>query len=374
MLILQIEIKSKNLKVIRLARHIEILLLGNECVQVPNLGGFVAHKIEARYDEQEQLFLPPLRTLGFNSHLRMNDSLLVQSYMEAYDLSYPEAMDTIEDEVRELLRIMADTGSYELNSLGRLYYDNEGRMNFEPCESGILTPEFYALSSFEMPMVASESNEEPVDDASQQAVPAVGKRRSRIVYIGSEWGQKTLNISLKAIRNLSVAAAVVATVCLITFPISKNVKALGTGNIESGFYEMFMPNNDKQPSKSIIPLANRKPSADKRAVKVSPNNSEVIKPTDKNRVGALDDNTPADQDKMEACWSIVICSHVSKANANALTEKLHKEGLSDAYISTNGATKVLYGHFATKEEAHAKLNALNNNEVFKDSWILEVKR
>lgn len=359
---------------IRLARHIEILLLGNECVQVPNLGGFVAHKIEARYDEQEQLFLPPLRTLGFNSHLRMNDSLLVQSYMEAYDLSYPEAMDTIEDEVRELLRIMADTGSYELNSLGRLYYDNEGRMNFEPCESGILTPEFYALSSFEMPMVASESNEEPVDDASQQAVPAVGKRRSRIVYIGSEWGQKTLNISLKAIRNLSVAAAVVATVCLITFPISKNVKALGTGNIESGFYEMFMPNNDKQPSKSIIPLANRKPSADKRVVKVSSNNSEVTKQTDKNGVGALDDNTPADQDKMEACWSIVICSHVSMANANALTEKLHKEGLSDAYISTNGATKVLYGHFATKEEAHAKLNALNNNEVFKDSWILEVKR
>ena len=67
--------------VIELERHIEILLLSNDCVIVPNLGGFVAHNIEARYQEQEQLFLPPLRTLGFNPQLTINDSLLVQSYI-----------------------------------------------------------------------------------------------------------------------------------------------------------------------------------------------------------------------------------------------------------------------------------------------------
>ena len=70
---------------IRLARHIEILLLGNDCVIVPNLGGFVVHHVCACYDEGDGLFLPPQRTLGFNPVLKMNDSLLAQSYVEAYD-------------------------------------------------------------------------------------------------------------------------------------------------------------------------------------------------------------------------------------------------------------------------------------------------
>lgn len=374
MLILQIEIKSKNQTVIRLARHIEILLLGNECVQVPNLGGFVAHKVEARYDEHEQLFLPPLRTLGFNSHLKMNDSLLAQSYMEAYDLSYPEAMDTIEDEVRELLRIMGNSGSFELNSLGRLYYDKEGRMNFEPCESGILTPEFYALSSFEMPFVQGNVEEKSVEDNTQQTAQAVGKHRSHIVYVGSEFGRKTLNISLKAIRNISVAAAVIATVCLVTIPMSKNFNTIGNGNIESGFFEMLMPDRNPQPAKTISPVVSNKaavPAAhNKMAVE---NNPETQDKTSKGREdAAMASNTVEHKDK--SVWSIVICSHVSKMNAQALTDKLKKEGLSDVYMSTDGATKVLYGNFATKEEAQEKLNSVSNNGVFKDSWIVEVNK
>ena len=36
-----------------LRRHIEILLLENDCVIVPNLGGFMAHHVEARYDKTD---------------------------------------------------------------------------------------------------------------------------------------------------------------------------------------------------------------------------------------------------------------------------------------------------------------------------------
>ena len=50
---------------IELERHIEILLLDNDCVIVPNLGGFMAHHVEAHYDDNDMLFLPPSRTLLF---------------------------------------------------------------------------------------------------------------------------------------------------------------------------------------------------------------------------------------------------------------------------------------------------------------------
>ena len=85
---------------IELERHIEILLLSNDCVIVPNFGGFMAHHVEARYDDKDGSFLPPQRTLGFNPQLVLNDSLLAQSYIEAYDISYPDAIRRIYDDVR----------------------------------------------------------------------------------------------------------------------------------------------------------------------------------------------------------------------------------------------------------------------------------
>ncbi len=45
--------------VIELERHIEILLLSNDCVIVPDFGGFMAHHVDAYYDEEETIFLPP---------------------------------------------------------------------------------------------------------------------------------------------------------------------------------------------------------------------------------------------------------------------------------------------------------------------------
>ena len=38
---------------IELAKHIEILLLDNDCVIVPDLGGFITHYQPAHYEEDE---------------------------------------------------------------------------------------------------------------------------------------------------------------------------------------------------------------------------------------------------------------------------------------------------------------------------------
>ena len=127
---------------IEIERHIEILLLDNDCVIVPGLGGFTAHHVEARFDEADGVFVPPLRTLGFNSQLKINDSLLAQSYVEAYDISYPEALRKIEGEVEELRQRLSNDGFYELTDIGVLEINEDGNIEFTPCEAGILTPIF----------------------------------------------------------------------------------------------------------------------------------------------------------------------------------------------------------------------------------------
>ena len=62
---------------IELAQHIEALLLENDCVIIPGFGGFVAHLTPAVSVEEGNVFIPPIRTIGFNPQLRLNDGLLV---------------------------------------------------------------------------------------------------------------------------------------------------------------------------------------------------------------------------------------------------------------------------------------------------------
>ena len=87
---------------IELSRHIESLMLKHDCVIVPGLGGFVTQYVPARRVDDEQLFLPPCRSVGFNPQLNLNDGLLVQSYMQAYDTNYPETIKLIDDAVAQL--------------------------------------------------------------------------------------------------------------------------------------------------------------------------------------------------------------------------------------------------------------------------------
>ena len=87
---------------LELAKHIENLLFKNECVIVPQLGGFVTHYVPAHFNPEEGLYLPPSRSVGFNPQLQLNDGLLVQSYMQAGDLSFPEAVQQLEADVNQL--------------------------------------------------------------------------------------------------------------------------------------------------------------------------------------------------------------------------------------------------------------------------------
>lgn len=148
-----LHISLKNIifaKVNNIERHIAKLLLSNDCVIVPGFGGFMAHHIEAYYDEENRLFYPPQRTLGFNQQLTMNDSLLAQSIVEECDMSYPEAINAIEEKVTEMKQVIESKSRLVFNGLGTISIGENGKYDFTPCKTGILTPTLFALDSFEI--------------------------------------------------------------------------------------------------------------------------------------------------------------------------------------------------------------------------------
>ena len=309
---------------IELERHIEILLLSNDCVVVPGLGGFVAHYIEARYDEEDALFLPPLRTLGFNAQLTMNDSLLAQAYVEAYDISYPEALRRIEDEVEELHQHINNEGFYELHDIGTLATNGEGHLEFHPCEAGLLTPSLYGLTSFEMPKLAYTGN------------------RSTVHH--TEKGADIITIRKSTIRKIAAAAIVIFALFLIPPTTS------------------WEPSQHVQQS-SVLSI----PSWERSQVKHDATVEETITMVQQ---AAASCNYVMDSDY----WTLVLASHISKDNAEAFIASIQQKGFSQARIlEQNNIIKVVYGQYSDKDSAYKNLKELKGNSDFAQAWVLEVK-
>ena len=340
--------------VIELQRHIEILLLDNDCVIVPDFGGFVAHNVAARYEADDYMFLPPTRTLGFNPQLRINDSLLVQSYINALDISYPEALRRIEREVDEMKQELNEKGYYTLEDIGTLSINSDGNIQFEPCEAGILSPDFYGLSACKFPTLkdireAKLTSIETTETVKETVKSEQTADSALLEFIDNEEQNedRAIEIKMSWIRNAVAIAAAVIAFFLMTTPIANSdLDTRSMSNLQSNLLTKLMPKDTN--------MAPAKP---------------VVKPTSacaSAKEEAKQEAAPA----TEPIYCIVLASHVKLSNAENYVEQLKKRGIKDAevYIHRN-TVRVVCGSYKTEGEAYRHLNKLNNDEEFAEAWV-----
>ncbi len=357
--------------VIELERHIEILLLSNDCVIVPEFGGFMAHHVDARYDGRDNMFLPPLRTIGFNPQLTMNDSLLALSYVEAYDISYPDALSRIAEDVREIRAELDINGKYELSDIGTLYLNSQGNYSFEPCEAGLLTPNYYGLDGFVMQPLKelstlTDSEEttaaaEIVSINSPANASAEEEKAEKYTTVNSVFTNDSeideevhsdfVQIKKSWLRN--AVAACIALLVFFTLSTPLDTPKVQKSQIDLSMLNRLMPkemvkDNNMEALASVAPSAVKTKSADLSEIE----QQEIAKPH----------------------YCIVLASRVTKRNAATYTESLQAKGFKDTRVLiTSNNVKVIYGIYDTEQQAYAALNKLHHHEAFADGWVTLVK-
>ncbi len=347
--------------VIELERHIEILLLSNDCVIVPDFGGFMAHHVDARYDGRDNMFLPPLRTVGFNPQLQMNDSLLALSYVEAYDISYPEALQRIANEVAELRQTLENTGKYELNDIGTIILNEDGNYIFEPCEAGILTPELYGLGGFNMLPLDQVGTDESLENGATATIVDMPAKPNAVFINDSDDEEDEASaefVSIKKSWLRNIAAACVAIIAFFAFSTPLSTPTVQKSQIDTGMLNCIMPKETvkaAQPQELVLGNATQAEE------------SIPAKPTSMTQDSELQAST-------SAYYSIVLASRVTKRNAASYAEMLQDKGFKETRVLiTNNNVKVIYGTYATEGEAYSALNRLHTYEAFADGWITKVK-
>lgn len=379
---------------IELARHIEILLLENDCVIIPDFGGFIAHYQPARYVKEENLYLPPVRTIGFNPQLTINDGLLVQSYMQAHHTDFPDATRMIEKEVAGLKEQLYQNGCAEMHGIGVLHYNIHSTYEFHPNEDGALSPALYGLSSFSINRL--EHLASTVSTATRELLPRQEKRK-RTVRFKRQW-----------IGNAVAVAVAVVLFFFLSVPVENtyvdkgNYASLGTDGLFDAIRSQSLattlitvPSKPQQPKKSKIknnrntlkPVAvkvekvgkaHEAPTRNAVAPKLDNTEQPSAKPVDKpvavSKPASEKKETATPSNSKKSKYYIIVSSLPTANDAQQVLNEYKQKGYKDVtVIEGNGRYRLSLCSFADKAAAYKKINELKQNDAFKNAWVLSSK-
>ena len=395
---------------IELAQHIEALLLENDCVIVPGLGGFVGHYTPAVRLAEENRFLPPARVIGFNPSLKMNDGLLVQSYASVYGTSFSDATRRIEHQVCRLQNKLYEEGKVELANIGELRCSVYGALSFVPFDSKLTTPYLYGWQGFEMRELQAMPQQRTAAAGADRSVAPIHRRRRNFRMQGA------------VIRHAMSAVAAVLLFFLLSTPIEN------TGMMEEN-YARLMPSElfsqmghpslvvtpvgldvpavaQQQPKKKVtVPVAVKEvkvkaaatakamptektakavpaektvkaASAEKAAKDIKAVLAEkTAKAVPAEKAGQTAKVIPAEKlvpaAKAAKPYHIIVASVGSEQDAHRMAEQLKQKGFSKACaVIGNGKMRVSIQACSSEAEAYKALKEIRAMEAYQSAWVL----
>lgn len=339
---------------IELAQHIEVLLLENDCVIVPNFGGFVAHYSSAMRVEGESLFVPPTRTIGFNPQLKLNDGVLVQSYMTLYDTNFSDAVKRIDKEVSTLMATLHEDGKVDLGNIGEVRYTMRDTYEFIAYDNKITTPYLYGLDSFKM---------------EELSVLKQPKERILVPVVLKEKKSYEIRVNRAFLRHTVAVIAAIALFFALSTPIENTY-------IEKDNYAQLLPadlfERIEKRSVTTIPVVVRPitvreikvPKAE--AAPAAASTTTDAAPTITDATAASNTSAPASRN-----YHVIVAAGVALKNAETLAAELNKQGFADAKVlHSDGKIRVSLMAFSTNEEATKELLKLRKNEAYQNAWLL----
>lgn len=194
-----------------ISEHIYDLLLDNDYVVVPGLGGFVCQYQSAIIDRQRSVVSPPARTIAFNRALQQNDGLLVQQIVVQDEVSYKDAEEQLRNFVAQCNQQLQQIGSMQFPKIGRLYMDDLKNIQFTPTYDLLPLDDSFGFKTIAFQPI-SRIGQESEEAASDEKIVSINRTQKRWPYwvaasfasvflLGSFWmniGQTSYNDILTA--------------------------------------------------------------------------------------------------------------------------------------------------------------------------------
>lgn len=336
------------------AHYIEQLLLRHDCVIVPGLGGFVAQDCSARYVKEENIFLPPYRSVSFNSLLTMNDGTFVNEVASDCGISYAEAFAMVRQEVQTIKSTLQDIGRYKFAGIGTLEYSEVGTFDFTPLECGVLSPMLHGLDCFYVePLMEAEVDEEASTAKTKSEadsfifrIPKSIVRYAAAVAVAAVFFFVCIAPLQTAIHDAPQEASMLRDLWTVITTKARTDRA----KIETTELNIQEAPAPVQQADSYPVLA------EKQEVDAKPQ----VEP-------AVEQTAPSEPNP----FVIVVSSAIPESGAQRLVAKLQQRGIEDVrVVKDKSMIRVVYGSYATESEAREALRKLHStDDCFAQSWV-----
>lgn len=161
---------------VEINQYIKELLLLNDCVIIPEFGGFVANYKSATFENNR--FTPPTKEIAFNNKLISNDGLLINCIADSEGISYISAKQKLESFVDETLLNLERNRNVYFEGIGYLHYDSRENLQFEPQMKENLLIESYGLQNFTYEKLYQRQIPKPAIKAEyKEPVPVIFQKR-----------------------------------------------------------------------------------------------------------------------------------------------------------------------------------------------------
>lgn len=368
-----------------LEKYICELLYKNDCVIIPNFGGFLLHPTPSFRSKQNQAFNPPSKLLAFNEQLNQNDGVLVNHLMAALSINYETALHHIDSYEKSIKEELRKKEVYDFETIGKFYYSQKGLLQFTPNSSNNYHRDSFGLFPIHAtPIIRFDEKEieiyknievkklkkETVKEKSLNLKLITQVAAAIILLLTMTWQFKTYNLSYKDLSMENIENIQVSNVIENLLQNDLHINEEKLLKFSSKDREETANSDDELlalKKKELANLEKEYKEINKKIKEVKTEFNKEINPKLKNKV-------PVEITKNNfGAIYIIVGSFKDISNANKLAVKLKKKGYSITTLEAeNGYIRVGIYDFYSVEEAKLTLNKIKEN-VTSSAWIAEAE-
>jgi nucleoid DNA-binding protein len=300
---------------VEINQYIKELLLLNDCVIIPEFGGFVANYKPATFENNQ--FYPPSKEIAFNNKLTSNDGLLINFISDSEGINYFEAKEKLNGFIEETLMNLERNRNVYFDGVGYLHYDSRENLQFEPQPKQNLLVDSYGLQNFSYEKLYQRQIPKPAIKVEyREPVPVIFQKRK--------------------LKKIIVAVPLLLALALI--PVKNHKEYLSKSDM--GMWEALTQS-------APAPVA----------------------PVEEQSVAEYISETPIPATE-ELRYFIIGGSFKSDENANKFLQQINSQGYSGKDLGVfNGLHRIAMKGFKSMSEAQKELNTMLTQKPQSGVWI-----
>lgn len=358
---------------------------------VPGLGGFMLKEQDAVV-KADGTVLSPTRIVQFNRFISHDDGMLAGSIMQSRQLSYDEAVASIQVDVANILSKAQHEGRCQLGHLGLMFFDAECHIAFRPADIQQVDPMNYGLGDLKLKPWA-QAEEAPLQNETPKTIATEEKKEAPIVELKPASREGVVTIPTRWIRRVAIVLLIIGLFFASRMPLTDNsiqeasvlsVPSFEAANIqtesEDAVCELVVEAQEPEMTEAMIEGGTQATEAPAEAVEAPSQRQETASvvaetptPTQETKTKTSSEYASMLQaNELGLVYYIIIGSCISAEEAQTFIARHESKGETGlGYIECDGRFRIYNAYLGKLADAQSYLNNLRSVKGFEKAWIYQ---